>query len=244
MAATAFPPEVHDAIKFYVYRLIDPRSGETFYVGKGKGDRVFSHARGVLPICDDSLSGKLKRIREIQNAGFDVQHVIHRHGMTEAVALEVEAALLDCFPGLTNATAGHGSNDRGIRHAEEIVRAYSAEEVVFKHRTISIVINNSAADRSIYDAVRGTWRMSLPKAKRAELVVAVLKGLIVGVFEPERWLRATPENFPFLDEEIPERVGFEGREATGETKVHYLHKRVPPKKRGAANPFMYHGYIS
>jgi hypothetical protein len=36
----SFPPEVIDRLKWYVYRLVDPRNGETFYVGKGKGNRV------------------------------------------------------------------------------------------------------------------------------------------------------------------------------------------------------------
>ena len=35
MPADSFPSEVADKLKWYVYRLIDPRNGETFYVGKG-----------------------------------------------------------------------------------------------------------------------------------------------------------------------------------------------------------------
>ena len=31
--------------KYYVYRLIDPRNLQTFYVGKGCGDRVYQHAK-------------------------------------------------------------------------------------------------------------------------------------------------------------------------------------------------------
>ena len=42
-----FPPEIARRLKTYVYRLIDPRNGETFYVGKGRGDRVFAHIREV-----------------------------------------------------------------------------------------------------------------------------------------------------------------------------------------------------
>lgn len=42
----AFPSEVIHRLKTYVYRLIDPRDGETFYVGKGKGNRVFAHIHG------------------------------------------------------------------------------------------------------------------------------------------------------------------------------------------------------
>jgi uncharacterized protein len=41
----SFPPEVAARLGTYVYRLIDPRSGETFYVGKGRGNRVFAHIR-------------------------------------------------------------------------------------------------------------------------------------------------------------------------------------------------------
>ena len=44
----SFPPEVAERLQYYVYRLIDPRNGETFYVGKGKGNRVFAHARGDI----------------------------------------------------------------------------------------------------------------------------------------------------------------------------------------------------
>src|SRR4051812_6159550 len=43
-----FPREIHDALGWYVYRLIDPRTGHTFYVGKGRGDRLFEHVKGAL----------------------------------------------------------------------------------------------------------------------------------------------------------------------------------------------------
>jgi hypothetical protein len=33
----SFPPDVAQKLKTYVYRLIDPRNAETFYVGKGRG---------------------------------------------------------------------------------------------------------------------------------------------------------------------------------------------------------------
>ena len=46
MAIDSFPGRVAEQLKWYVYRLIDPRNGETFYVGKGQGDRVFAHAKG------------------------------------------------------------------------------------------------------------------------------------------------------------------------------------------------------
>lgn len=38
--------------KYYVYRLIDPRTYETFYVGKGCGDRVFQHTKNVKALIE------------------------------------------------------------------------------------------------------------------------------------------------------------------------------------------------
>lgn len=35
-----FPTGVAERLRTYVYRLIDPRNGETFYVGKGRGNWV------------------------------------------------------------------------------------------------------------------------------------------------------------------------------------------------------------
>ncbi len=55
----------------YVHRLIDPRNGETFYVGKGQGNRVFAHIHEQVDEGDPS--NKLKRIRDIHLAGFEVR---------------------------------------------------------------------------------------------------------------------------------------------------------------------------
>lgn len=125
-----FTEEISNKLKTYVYRLIDPRNGETFYVGKGKGNRVFYHIRAEENLDGDDIDNKMKRIREIRLAGFEVAHVIHRHGMDEKTAFEVEAALIDAYPGLTNIVSGTGANEYGVMHADEIIRQYSAEEAV------------------------------------------------------------------------------------------------------------------
>jgi uncharacterized protein len=55
MERDTFPAEVAAQLKWYVYRLIDPRNGETFYVGKGRADRVFQHAKRLSGVsaCAD-----------------------------------------------------------------------------------------------------------------------------------------------------------------------------------------------
>ena len=234
----AFPPEVIDKLKTYVYRLIDPRNGETFYVGKGKGNRVFAHIRAEID--GDDPGEKLKRIHESRAAGFDVAHVIHRHGLDDATASEVEAALIDAYPGLTNAVAGSGSNEFGAMHAQEIVNKYQAVPAEFKHRAIIINVNRSATETSLYDATRYAWKVDAKKAGRAEIVVAVRYGLIIAVFIAEQWLPATAEHFP-RREPVPGRFGFVGREAPDEIRRMYIGKRLPDqfRKQGAANPIKY-----
>lgn len=237
-SSDSFPPGIVDKLKTYVYRLIDPRSGETFYVGKGKGNRVFAHIKAQIE--GDDPSSKLKRIRDIQIAGFEVSHVIHRHGMDEKTAFEVEAALIDAYPGLTNVIVGPGSSAFGAMHAEELIRRYAAEPAVFHHKAMLINVNRSAADVSIYEATRYAWKIGLRKAEQAEFILATVQGMIVAAFVVEEWLPATTDNFPHR-ETIQGRFGFVGREAPLEIQKLYVGKRVPDefRKRGASNPVKY-----
>ena len=38
-----FTPEVESRLQYYVYALVDPRTDQIFYVGKGVGNRFFQH---------------------------------------------------------------------------------------------------------------------------------------------------------------------------------------------------------
>ncbi len=171
-------------------------------------------------------------------------HVIHRHGIEElATALEVEAALIDAYPGLTNKVGGHGSDEFGIAHASEIIRRYEAKAFSVAHKLLLISIGVSIAEdkrESVYDATRYAWKISPTRANKAEFILAHNKGIVVGVFKATRpWMKATPENFPILCQyEWPNRWGFEGIEAPSNVRSQYLQKRVPDqyRKRGAANP--------
>ncbi|HDS6087911.1 TPA: hypothetical protein QH161_005135, partial [Escherichia coli] len=80
MDINEFPSGVIEHLGWYVYRLIDPRDGSTFYVGKGKGNRVFAHMRGEVAAVDDDelLNNKLRQLREIRLAGWICPY-ISRH---------------------------------------------------------------------------------------------------------------------------------------------------------------------
>jgi hypothetical protein len=233
-----FSVEIIEQLKFYVYRLVDPRNGETFYVGKGVGNRVFQHAQGILGL--DNFSEKIERIRDIQIAGLKVIHIIHRHGLDENTAYEVEAALIDAYPGITNIMEGHGNSEFGVMHASEIIQKYSAEEVLFEHKALMINVNRTATADTLYEATRFAWRLSIHKAEQAEVVLSVRHGIIIGVFVVENWLPATRENFP-LREPVPGRYGFIGERADTEIEKVYLGKKLPEhyRKKGASNPIKY-----
>ena len=126
-----------------------------------------------------------------------------------------------------------------------------ADEAVFQHKLILISVNRTGkiAQISLYDAVRYSWKISPERAEKADYVLAVTDGEIVGAFEANEWLPATKDNFPeFSPADRPwgireGRWAFRGREAPVDVKALYLGKSVPKelRKRGAANPIRYVG---
>ncbi len=239
-----FTPEVCAQLKFYVYRLIDPRSGETFYVGKGKNNRVFAHALVAQSLAEDAdyarLSDTLARIREIQSEGLQVQHVIHRYGLDEATAFHVESALIDAYTDLTNQVLGHGSSSSGAMPTNELLLRYQAEVASFHHRCVLISVNQSGDRGDFYTRTRFAWKLSRKRVEKAELVLSVENGLIVDVFVAHQWMPVTPKDFP-VTVPVKGRYGFVGVRAPDEMLKLYTQKRVPPeyRKTGAANPIKY-----
>jgi hypothetical protein len=162
--------------------------------------------------------------------------------MDDQTAVEVEAALIDAYPEATNVVGGTDSSDRGLMHAKQIIERYEAKEAVFDHKAILININRTATEKKVYEAVRYAWVLDPKRANQAEVVLAVERGLIIGVFEVEgEWREANPENFPGADSFSNKRWGFVGHEAPEQIAKVYRRRRVPDKmrKRGAANPIRY-----
>jgi hypothetical protein len=222
----AFSDEVVHKLGNYVYRLIDPRNGETFYVGKGKGNRIFQHANDPANLKfeddEDEVSVKIQRIREIKKAGLSVIHLIHRHDIPDEAIFEVEAAVIDAFPGLSNVQGGYGSGSKGPMSIDEINDKYALPEIDWEPAEKLILINiNKLDDRTsvdaIYRQVRLAWRISQQKAENADYVLAVVRGVVVGVFKVHGpWLAATHENFPDQiaeGDDMPGRKGFKGEPA-------------------------------
>ena len=169
---------------------------------------------------EDEISEKIKQIREIKAAGLEVIHVIQRYGLNEKEAFEVEVALIDCYPGLTNIQGGY-SSDRGVNSAEVLQRVLSCEEFEdqpdLKYCIIKIndhVLNERG---SVYETVRKHWKVNLTRVQKIPYVLACHNGIVAELYEAEKWYRS---------EEMPERCEFIGKVANDDIRQLFINKRL------------------
>jgi hypothetical protein len=114
------------------------------------------------------------------------------------------------------------------------------EQFVPRHRILLVSIGVTRGKVDTYDAARFAWKVDPAKAERAELVLAHVQGLVVGVYTPTKWMEATEKNFPKLKATHKNlRWGFEGAEADEGTKNNYMGKRVPDQYALTQNPVRY-----
>jgi hypothetical protein len=89
---------------YYVYFLIDQRSGRVFYVGKGKGHRLHMHRKQAH---DPASINQVKAAR-IRECGSQLAEVIFADELDEVTAFRVEKEFIRVWRhvGLTNISAG------------------------------------------------------------------------------------------------------------------------------------------
>lgn len=88
---------------FYVYFLVDGRTDDIFYVGKGSGDRMKHHRRQTK-----SANGNHVKNARILDCGNALREVVFADGLTEADALRLERSLIKRFrESLTNIASGN-----------------------------------------------------------------------------------------------------------------------------------------
>jgi len=100
-------------------------------------------------------------------------------------------------------------------------------------------------DETIYNAARRCWRANIDKAKDADYILAVINGIVQGVFKPEKWHITTDKECEKERDRckkmkantklctVRKRIRFDGVEAPADVKKRYLNKEIPSKyKKG------------
>lgn len=179
--AQSFPEKLIEDLGYYVYMYSDPKTKKPFYVGKGTGNRAFSH----LNFYDDTedSSEKLKKIAEIRKRGQEPIIEIISYGLDEETAYIVEAAVIDLIgvDNLTNIVVGHGSNEYGRITVDDLIAQYAdeLEPGDIKEKVLCIVPNQlyhpNMKEAELYDATRGYWPVKLERAEQAKYVFSVYR---------------------------------------------------------------------
>lgn len=144
---------------FYVYCLVDPRNNLPFYIGKGKGNRIFAHKQAAL--CSKSEGKlfesteseailKIKTIRDILDSGIDVKGYILSYGLTQEEAFASENALINYakliqgIP-LTNLVSGHGTNAMSVEEIEDRFgyRPMSLDEIATNELILAVKVRDA-----------------------------------------------------------------------------------------------------
>jgi uncharacterized protein len=180
------PDEVAKVLKSYVYVYIDPRNGEPFYIGKGLGDRLFTH------LNDKSESEKVAKIAEIRQDGKEPKIDVLRYGLSNSEAALVEAAAIDLIgkASLTNQVSGYHETSFGRITSHELILMLSAKKVKVRHKAILITINklyrSDMTLLELYEATRGIWVVG-PRGNEAEYAMAVYQGIVREVYRIDKW---------------------------------------------------------
>ncbi len=233
-----FSPAVTEAIGYYVYTLADPITTEIFYVGKGRGNRIFDHVNFSLKSPKES--DKLNQIRAIRDRGEEVLHYIHRHGLTEKEAFEIEAALIDLvgLNELANRVAGQHSAYRGKMSVSEVVARYEAPQIMIQEPALLITVNRlyfrGITPPRLYEITRGNWVLG-ERREKVQLAIAVYHGIVRQVYRVHSWHTAKARD---PKQKTRARWRFKGEVAedfqhyVGGDVSHYL-------TQGAQNPIKY-----
>jgi len=232
-------------LQYYVYVYSDPDTKQPFYIGKGKGNRVFDH------LTAEGDREKVKRIQELHENGKEPLIEILVHGVDEQTAYRVEAAAIDLIgiENLTNAQRGYHSERFGRKEASALEALYNQRELKLEdiyENILVIKINrayrNDMTDFELYEVTRGTWVISLDKAKEIEYVFAVYASIVLEVYSVAGWHPAfstfysTIENAP----SNTDRYEFVGKIAPKEIRDKYRLGSVSKIiDNGSRNPIRY-----
>lgn len=240
------PSDVARKIGHYVYLYVDPRTRRPFYVGKGRGSRALAH------LGTTKRSRKATILRDLRRAHRSPQIDILAHGLpSEEMAFRIEAAVIDALGAhrLTNEVRGWGSVEFGRMPLRRLIAYYRADPARVRHPALIVRINRlydpDMREDALYEATRGVWRLDPGRAARAQYALATFQGIVLEVYQIERWHRAGSTTYRTRPRKDVRRAGrweFAGRlapEAIRRQYVDHSVRRYLP--RGLQSPVVYVG---
>jgi hypothetical protein len=184
----------------YIYALRDPRDGKIFYVGQGKGDRVFSHfgeAEGDLNSSKpfNKMSSKVIRILDIWKNNEDVEWFILSYNLPEVeyVAHIIESAIYDS---LSESQNGEPLNDisppKSSRLMPDDLVVMAAEFVnpLIPIKSVLVFSIQNALFKGVspYNATRSAWVISNNyRNLKPSFAVGLKNSISKGSFEISSW---------------------------------------------------------
>ena len=236
-------PEVIKKLKWYVYLLSDPITQEIFYVGKGKGNRVFDHFK--LKQNDE----KSDKIKEIQSKGKEPKIEFLIHGIDDEITIKrIESSIIDLIDkkNLTNKIGGYESSDFGRMELNQIIGKYSSKKVTVKEKVLLIKLSKTfrynMSEIELYDYTRGIWIISEDRRQEIDYVFCVYDGIVQETYNVLSWFPGGSSFNVRNDKEEwkkHERWEFVGN-ISHEMRKKYKHKSVEHYfTKGSRNPVRY-----
>ena len=246
-----FPTNIHKELKNYVYAYYDPTDSNNlpFYIGRGVGNRAFSHLKESH---NHEVQRILNKLRDL-GAKPKIRIIIHGLSRSEVKIAETASIALLGKDNLANLVKGSKSILTNAS-PREIIDHYNAKDITIKHRVIMIIRNPWNPDlpeHEHYDRTRSAWNLG-KKKDLAEYAFLVHQGIVKRIYTVAEWYpdgttfhsRNNPDpNNPFYirDYAIRDRFEFVGRLLDFEDGISklYVGKSIKKYLRAAGSPCHY-----
>ena len=206
------PAYAQEQLGHYVYALQNPLDRKIFYVGKGQGNRVVSHANLTLGPGEIPETMKFQTIQEIHAAGEEVKCLIVQHGLQDDDhASSTESAVYGILKyleeqaghdlsSLTNLIHPPTYSDFGLSPLEDVIAIYGepADGSLLPHNSLFIkpadLWTKGMSREELWEVTHGWWPLNANRLKSIRYVFAIPNFVIRAAWEvrSEDWRQQEP----------------------------------------------------